>query len=230
MHNIKCRCGKMIYVLPWLIIAVVVGVLLCVFRAQMYAFVSFAVAVFACVPFFVSFERGNIGTRRLVMVAVMTALSVGGRILFVYFNHFKPVTAIVVITGIYLGWQAGFICGAFSALLSGFFFGMGMFLPFQMLAWGLIGVIAAPLGRFLKKHLWGLALYGVFAGILFSLVTDIWTVLWMSGGFDLERYLAVSVTALPVTAVYTVSNVVFLLVLARPIGKKLERVLIKYRE
>ena len=35
-------------------------------------------------------------------------------------------------------------------------------------------------------------------------------------------------TALPVTLVYAAANVVFLLLLAKPIGEKLERVKIKY--
>ena len=219
---------------PWvrlLVLAAIVAltvVALIIFKAKAYAFVSLVVAIAACVPFIYSFEKGKIGTRRLVMLAVMTALSVGGRLLFVYFSHFKPVAAIVVITGMYLGAQSGFICGAFSALLSGFYFGMGAFLPFQMLAWGLIGLFASLLSKALKKHILLLVLYAVLSGIFFSAVMDVWSVLWMDGGFNLSRYLATMLTALPITLTYAVSNAVFLAVLARPIGKKLERVLIKY--
>lgn len=54
---------------------------------------------------------------------------------------------------------------------------------------------------------------------------DGWTVLWAEGTFSASRYLAFVVSALPVTAIYAVSNVLFLLVLAVPIGGKLDRVI-----
>ena len=47
--------------------------------------------------------------------------------------------------------------------------------------------------------------------------------LWADGTFNLARYAAAVVSALPVTAEYAVSNVIFLLILANPIGEKLER-------
>ena len=52
--------------------------------------------------------------------------------------------------------------------------------------------------------------------------------LWYDGAFNFSRYLALMATALPVTAVYAVSNAVFLLLLAKPIGEKLDRMKIKY--
>ena len=80
----------------------------------------------------------------------------------------------------------------------------------------------------LKKSKLALAVFGVFSGIIFSLLMDGWTVLWAEGTFSASRYLAFVVSALPVTAIYAVSNVLFLLVLAVPIGGKLDRVIKKY--
>ena len=53
----------------------------------------------------------------------MTALSVLGRILFAMIPAFKPVTAMVVITAMYFGSEAGFLTGALSAVISNFYFG-----------------------------------------------------------------------------------------------------------
>ena len=64
--------------------------------------------------------------------------------------------------------------------------------------------------------------------MLFSFLMDIWTVLWWDGKFSLSRYIAAIVSAAPVTAVYALSNVLFLSVLITPIGKKLERLVTKY--
>ena len=142
--------------------------------------------------------------------------------------HIIPVTAIVVIAGIYLGAESGFLCGALSAVLSNIIFGQGPWTPFQMFSWGLIGFLAAITSPLLKKSKLALAIYGVFSGILFSLLMDGFSALWAEGTFSLSRYGAFIVAALPVTAVYAVSNVIFLLALSALMGEKLERITRKY--
>ncbi|MBQ8447908.1 MAG: ECF transporter S component [Clostridia bacterium] len=199
-----------------------------IFRGKAYIFVSVCVAVFACVPFLLSFEKGRTRTKNLVVLATMVTLSIVGRFAFAFLPHFKPVTAIVVITGIYLGAENGFLCGALSALISNFIFGQGPWTPFQMLAWGLIGFFAAVLANTLKKSRFALSIYGAFSGALYSLLLDVFATLWHDGVFNPARYLALMLTALPVTAVYAASNIIFLLLLAKPIGEKLERIKTKY--
>ena len=192
-----------------------------------YLWLSICVAVLSCVPFFIAFEKKS-GTGRMLILAVMVALSVLGRFAFSALPHFKPVTAIVVIAGIYLGAESGFLCGALSAVLSNIIFGQGPWTPFQMFSWGLIGFLAATASPLLKKSKLALAIYGVFSGILFSLLMDGFSALWAEGKFSLSRYGAFIVAALPVTAVYAVSNVIFLLALSALMGEKLERITKKY--
>ena len=198
------------------------------FGDRRYAFISLALSVVACIPFFVSFERGKNDSRRIVIIAVMTALSVAGRFVFAPIPFFKPVTAIVIITAIYLGSEAGFITGAFSAVVSNFYFGQGPWTPFQMLAWGLIGFIAGLLAERLVKSKVLLVIYGALSGVAFSFIMDVWTTLWADGTFNLARFFASITTAAPFTAVYMVSNVIFLLLLTKPIGSKLQRLKTKY--
>ena len=57
---------------------------------------------------------------------------------------------------------------------------------------------------------------------------DIWTMLWYSDGFDLNVYKYALFTAIPYTVSYALSNLIFLFLLAKPLGEKLERVKIKY--
>lgn len=198
------------------------------FRERQSVWVSLCVAALACVPFFAVFERNTADVRRMVVLAVLVALSVLGRFAFSFVPHFKPVTAIVIVAGLFLGAESGFLCGALSALLSNFLFGQGPWTPFQMLGWGLIGFFAGLLSRPLRKHLSLLLIYGGLAGAAFSLIMDVWTAFWLDGSFVFARYAALVVTALPVTAVYAASNIVFLLLLARPLGKKLDRIEKKY--
>ncbi len=186
-------------------------------------------ALLACVPFLLSFERRKPAAREVVLVAVMTAFSVAGRVVFAVVPFFKPVTAVVIIAGMYFGSGAGFMTGAMSALISNIWFGQGAWTPFQMLCWGLIGWLAGVLnrrGRLEKPS--ALCLYGAAAGVLYSLVMDLWTVLSADGVFSLGRWLAVTLGSLPIMAVYCVSNVAFLLLLRKPLGSKLRRLRDKY--
>lgn len=210
--------------IPFLLIPASVAAGVFVFEEKRYAFISLAVTVLSLVLFLCGFEKKKIGTRRLIIVAVMTALSVTGR----FIPFFKPVTALTVLTALYLGGEAGFLTGALSAVLSNFYFGQGPWTPFQMLAWGLIGLIAGFLAEPLKKSRVLLTVYGVLAGMAYSFIMDIWTVLWCNNTFDIKIYLAALGTAVPYTILYSVSNVIFLWFFARPFGEKLQRIKIKY--
>lgn len=173
-------------------------------------------------------NRKGISSRELAVLAVMIAISVVGRFVFAWLPGFKPVTAITVIAAIWLGKGSGFVVGAMSAVVSNFYFGQGPWTPFQMLAWGLIGFLAGIFGKSFRKNKILLCLLGAFAGVFYSLTMDIWTTLWVDGTFLVSRYLALVVSALPVTIEYAVSNVIFLWILNKPIGEKLERIKKKY--
>lgn len=193
-------------------------------KPSAYVPISVAIALLSLVLFVAGFEKKEIGTRRGVLVSVMIALCIVGRLI----PLFKPVTALVVLCAIYLGPQAGFYTGALSALLSNFIFGQGPWTPFQMLAWGLIGLFAGLAAGLLQKSRLALLGYGLLSAIAFSAVMDVWSVLWMSGGVTPDAYLAAMLAALPHTALYAVSNLAFLWLFAAPIGNKLARIKIKY--
>lgn len=224
MHKKALRYSVILLGIPLLI---AIGVVL--FRDRKYHIISLALALAACVPFFLSFEKRGPNAKELVLIAVMVALSVAGRTVFAPIPGFKPVTAMVVITAIYLGPEAGFLTGSLSAVVSNFLFGQGPWTPFQMFVWGLLGFLAGLLAaRGWLKSRAALALYGVFAGAAFSLMMDVWTVLAFDGSFSLSRYFAAVAASLPFLLTYAVSNVIFLLLLERPIVRKLERVKVKY--
>ena len=170
------------------------------------------------------FEGSKMSAVSLSLISVMTALSVLGRVIFYPVAFFKPVCAVVILCGMYLGPTAGMICGGMSAVISGVFFGYGLWLPFQIVAWGAIGLFAGLLRAPIKKSRVILFLYGAISGVIFSVFMDIFTVMSFGGGFNFSMYLASVTAALPVTAVYAVSNVIFLALLAAPVGKKLARV------
>lgn len=211
-------------VLPFAVMPAVVLLMPLGIQAQYYALVSFVMAVLALLLFLAGFERREIGTRRMILVTVMTALSVIGRLLPVC----KPVTALTILSAMYLGGEAGFLVGAMSAVLSNFVMGQGPWTPFQMLAWGMIGLIAGAMAKPLQRSAVLLYGYGAVSGAAFSLLLDIWTTLWTYKDFTWDAYAAAIVSALPMTCLYAVSNVLFLVLLRKPIGDKLMRIRKKY--
>lgn len=186
------------------------------------AFIFATAVVIFCFVFFYILEKKNTSVRKIMLITVLTTMSIAGRFIFAPFPGFKPVTAVVIIAGMYLGIEAGFYCGALTALITNFYFGQGMYTPFQMLTWGLIGIISALIGGLLRKNKAVLMIYGVFAGVIFSLLMDIYTVIWTFGTFRWSYYLITISTSLTFTIIYAVSNIIFLLALAVPLGKKIE--------
>lgn len=199
-----------------------------IFQEKQYAWISLCVAILACVPFFIRLESKDNDVRRLVLIAVMVALSVVGRFVFAPVPGFKPVTAVVAVTAMYFGSEAGFMTGALTAVISNFYFGQGPWTPFQMFAWGIIGFIVGLVAEPLKRSTFLLVLSGIIAGVAFSLLMDVWSTLYADGTFNIIRYFSFVVSSLQFMAIYAVSNVVFLLVLSKPIGKIFERVKVKY--
>lgn len=220
--------------LRWL--CLVAGTLLILFlglgllRDRKYNVVSALLAFLACGIFYLNYEKREGSIRRMVLLAVMTAIAVGGRCLFAPVPGFKPVTAIVVLCGIYMGPESGFLVGSLSAVVSNIFFGQGPWTPFQMFTWGVIGLIAGLPGvsKWLRRK-GPLVVYGVFSGVLYTLLMNVWSVFSLDERWNFSRYLLSFGTALPFTITYAVSNVVFLLLTIKPIGEKLNRIQIKHQ-
>ena len=220
------------YFILLLAVPAVIALGVIVFKERRYAFTALVIAILACIPFFMSFEKDEGNGKLMIIIAVMITMSTVGRFIFAALPHFKPVTAIVIITAVYFGPQTGFVTGALAAVISNFYFGQGPWTPFQMFSWGVIGLIAglaAPILRGRKPlNLLFLTLYGAFSGVLYSLLMDTFTTLWADGSFNFSRYTASVVSAIPVTITYAVSNVIFLLFFTSPIESVFDRIKYKY--
>lgn len=220
-------------VIGWIILVVGVIVLI-IFGIRLladrkYNLVSMMIAFLSCLPFYFAYEKREGNIRRMVMIAVMTAIAVVGRLIFAPVPAFKPVAATIILTGIYMGPEAGFLTGSLSAVVSNIFFGQGPWTPFQMLTLGLTGLLSGLPGlRSLLRHRGPLAVWGILMGIMYSGIMDIWTVLSLINGFQWQRYLLALSTAVPYTITYMVSNVIFLMLALKPVGEKLKRIQVKH--
>lgn len=191
--------------------------------------VSFLLAAGACLLFFFSFEKRKPSVKDILPVVVMVAVASAGRVLFNFLPQIQPVTAIVIIMGIYCGGWTGFLTGSLSALASNLFLGQGPWTPFQMLAWGLVGVLAAVLAKApVSRKIGVVCVYGFLAGFLYGIITDLWTLMAVGESLSWALVLTVYTAQVPFNLLHGVGNVIFLLLLYRPLGKKLERIQEKF--
>ena len=196
-----------------------------------YMITSVLIVVETMVPFFVAFEGRRPQARELVILAVLSALAIGGRAVFFALPGFKPVAALVILTGVAFGAEAGFLVGAVTMLVSNVLFGQGPWTPWQMFAMGCIGLLAGLLFRkgLLNRDRLSLSIFGglsifiIYGGILNP--TSVW--MYQSRP-SLKMVLATLVTGLPADAVHAMSTVFFLWVLSESMLQKLDRVKVKY--
>lgn len=120
---------------------VILGTLFIPNGTRKHLLIILAVLVECLAAFFISFEKKKPSAKDIAVLGVLSAAAVAGRELFFMFPQFKPVAAIVIISGTALGAQAGFLVGAVSMLVSNMLFGQGMWTPWQMFAMGLLGFL-----------------------------------------------------------------------------------------
>lgn len=108
---------------------------------------AFIFLLVSAIPFYLVFDKKRAQARDLVPIALMAAMCVVGRLAFsiVPLPNFKPVSAIIIITGVAFGPEAGYLTGALAGFLSNFLFGQGPWTPWQMFCWGMIGFLAGLL-------------------------------------------------------------------------------------
>lgn len=221
--NGKLTTAAMISIIIFLTVADII-----LFSGKYYDVVSLIAAFLSCIPFYITFEKSKATSKEIMLVALMTAFSVCGRIMFSFIPFFKPITAFTIISGMYLSAPAGFICGSFSALISNIYFGQGPWTLFQMISWGLIGFISGVIGEKLLEKRIILVIYAFISGVLFSLIMDLWTVLNIDKEFNFSRYIIQLISSFPIMIIYSLSNIVFLILLQKPIGKKIKRAKKRY--
>ena len=204
-------------------------------RGQYALVISLACAA-SFLLFAAGFERKRTGARRLVVVSVMTALAVAARAAFIWVPHFKPMAAVIMIAGLAAGPQTGFLVGSVAALASNFIFGQGPWTPWQMLAFGVAGLVAGLLADarvFPRANLsWPrrIALATVGFVLIVGLVgpiLDTSTFFYLSTAPTPELAAVVYLAGLPVNAIHGAATALTLLVVANPLLDQLARVRVK---
>ena len=194
-----------------------------------YYLTSTLIIIETMLPFFLAFENRKPQARELVTLAVMCALAIASRVV-ILLPNFKPTIAIIMLTGIAMGPQAGFMAGAVTAFASNFYFSQGSWTPWQMMAYGVGGFLAGLC--FSKKappKPWVLAVFGfVTAAFVVGPLLDSCTIFTFGGSVSWKYAMAVFASGFVFNVQQAMACAVTMLVLAKPMLKKLGRLKQKY--
>ena len=169
----------------------------------------------------------------LIVVPLLLFFSVkiwGGR-KYLLCSLIVVVAAIVILTGISFGGEAGFLVGSLTMLISNMFMGQGPWTPWQMFAFGMIGFLAGILYQkgILKARKFDLCIYGFLSVFLiYGGIMNPASILMSYGYITKSSLIAYYISGAPVDLVHAASTVIFLWLLSRPLLEKLERIKVKY--
>jgi len=197
-----------------------------------YYLVSVVVILAAMAVFFFSYEKRKPQAREIVTLSVMSAIAVASRAAFVMIPFFKPMSGMIMITGMAFGPGAGFLVGAVSAFVSNFIFGQGPWTPWQMFAYGLAGLLAGVLRKKEvmheeKRFQTGVAGF-VLVQFLVGPILDTCSIFTMGQVVAKEFVLSIYASGILPNLVHAIATLLTLMLLCKPMMEKLNRVKLKY--
>ena len=215
------------------LIVVIVGLLgLTYWWQDSYLLLSFGLVIVSILLFVIRFESRRVEPRELVLIAVLAAIAAVSRIPFASIPSVQPTTFVIMMSGFVFGAESGFIIGAVAALASNMMLGQGPWTPWQMVAWGMVGLTAGMLRMTkLMNSVGGRILFGAIWGFLFGWIMNLWGILALtqSGSpLNLKAVLLYFAGSSLFDSFHSLSNVFFLLVFGNEWIKILTRFKRKY--
>lgn len=221
-----------------LVVAAALTVLACGALGASYYVPATLLVVYGIVGAFAGFERSGDSVRMMALIAVACALSIISRVAFAPVPFFKPTAGVVMLFGIALGARSGFLVGAIAMFASNLMFGQGPWTPWQMLAFGLDGMVFGLLADkgVIAQGDWSMRMRvavstgaAVFVVLVSGPILDTSSVLIFStGAFTVEGTLAVYLAGLVPNAVLAIATFLTLFVLGSPFLAMIGRVRSKY--
>ena len=147
-------------------------------------------------------------TYKLTILALLAALAVGGRYIFQFIPNVQPVTAIIIICGMILGPTSALLLAILTTFLSNMLLGMGLWTLWQIVSWGIIGIMSGLLGKMLKRvPFLIIVLLAIFSGYFYGFIISL-TTYQVTGKFW-PYYIA----GLPFDTSHAIGNAVFIVLL-----------------
>lgn len=142
---------------------------------------------------------------KIAILSLLAALAIVGRIAFSFWPNVQPATALIIICGISLGPISALILSMLIIFLSNIVLGTGLWTAWQIVSWGIIGVLSGFLGKYPKKlPIAVIIVFSIFSGYFFGFIMSV-TNYFISGQGFWAYYLA----GLPFDTNHAIGNAMF---------------------
>ena len=181
---------------------------------------------------FKMYEAKKPPVESIVLIAVLTAIATVGRIILMSIPAMSIpavnlASFIIIMVGVVFGKEEGFLVGALTAFVSGLFMGMGYWVLFQMLAWGLMGASAGILASRFDSVGFRIV-FGLLWGFLYGWITDISAIFYSGTALEITPIIALYLNGVSYDLTHGVTNAVLLVVLYDWFKKMFTRAKVKY--
>lgn len=217
------------YLLSSLSILIILLITAYLLQTRAFMLVSLVVLVIILVPFFLRFEKRQVNSKEIVLLAMLAAIAAISRVPFAAIPSVQPTSFVIIMAGIAFGAEAGFVVGAVSAVVSNIFLGQGPWTPWQMFAWGMMGMTAGLLKDFIwMKSKAGLSIFGFIWGYLFGWIMNIWFMMANVESWSVRYFISTYVASFYFDLAHGVTNVIFIMLFSVGWLKVLQRFKLKY--
>jgi energy-coupling factor transport system substrate-specific component len=167
-------------------------------------------------------------SKDISLTAMLAAVSAASRVPFAAIPSVQPCTFIIATTGYVFGWKKGLVVGMLTAFVSNMFLGTGPWTLFQMIAWGLVGVFFASLGRVFRRSnsrtaVFALAAFGFLWGYVFGFIMNLWYLTAFGFPLTVKSVIALQAASFWFDTMHAAANAGFFLIFGMRVIAILDR-------
>ena len=148
-------------------------------------------------------------TRKITLIGILTAVAIVGRLALQGIPNVQPATIIIILTGVVFGRSMGATLGFVIATVSGLITGIGIWTPFQVIAWTLVGFISGYVPRNRKSMLFA---WSIMSAFVYGFISSLSMLFFI----PLSGFFTAYMAGIYFDAYHAIGNIIFLAV-ASPI-------------
>ncbi len=192
----------------------------------------FYITIIFIIITFILFEKTTNKIEILTLVAVLSALSSVGRIIFASIPSVQPSSFIIICSGLILSPIPALTVGVMTAFSSSLILGFGIYTFYQAFLWGLIGFLTSICKNIFMKNneprIILLSIYSFIYGIVFGLIMNLSYFSFMNIEFNLNSYISLCIMSFPFDFMHGFSTFILFLFAGKRFIKILYHINKKY--
>ena len=218
IRRFKDKILKVIFNKYFLLFLSLVSSLFVLFSNMLQARKLYVFGIFVCcflvILNFLVFEKKESSNEKLALICMFTSIAAISRCALYFLPFIKPLTAVVILSAMFLDLSESFLVGALSMLVSNVFLGQGPWTFWQMVSAGFVGVFASFVFNKLniktsKLSVSVVAFVCVF--LIYSLIMNVSSYVFMFPDFNINMFLTYLITCLTNDILHLISTIIILI-------------------